>query len=852
VYGILLTAALAAAQQLPAYAEEEHRFAIQGTDTGHAIQELGNQAGVQIFASSEDLAGKHLHDVTGVMSTEAAFTTLLTGTGLAHRYVGDHIIALLKDTADTPADTAVASNSTVTATVNDGSTGSSDQSRFRLAESAPESPAGGAAAVPANGGQTSEKEAVHLEEVLVTAEKKSERLQDVPVPVSVLNTDVLAENNQTLLRDYFSLIPGFNVTPNFVQTQNLAIRGVTTGGLNTPTVGVVIDDVPFGASTGSHGDFVPDIDPGQLERVEILRGPQGTLYGANSMGGLIKFVTVDPSTDALAGRIEAGVNHVVNGTQPGYNVRGSANIPVSDTLAIGASAFSRQDAGYIDNPIVRQHGINREQTEGARLSALWRPADSISLKLSAMYQQSEADGLSEGDIRPGLLQQDYLVGSGRYDGSVQAYSAILKAKLGGVSLTSLSGYNVNEQKPGIDETFIFGSAAANAFGLAAAGAPYLSGDRVAKFTQELRASMPIGQRFEWMVGGYYTHEHDTGYFNVAAEDLATGRFAGSYWYYEQGLDTFEEYAGFTDLTFHVTDSFDIRLGGRESRYNIDLAPPVQTGPYIQGGRLVSPAEQSSADDFTYLVTPSLKVSPNLMIYARFASGYRPGTPNLPAHAVPRESSPDKTTNYEIGAKGDFYDNVFSFDTSVYYIDWSDIQLQLRDPITEFVFYANGSRAKSQGVELSLTARPASGLSISTWFDYDDAVLTEPFPSNSPSYGAAGDRLPLSSRYSGNLSLEQEFHLRGDVSGFAGATASYVGSRIGTFGTTDAPERQYYPAYTKFDLHAGLKYDSWTVNAYANNVTDKRALIGGGIGYFPPYAQVYITPRTVGISATKSF
>src|SRR5262249_41620895 len=156
--------------------------------------------------------------------------------------------------------------------------------------------------------------------------------------------------------------------------------------------------------------------------------------------------------------------------------------------------------------------------------------------------------------------------------------------------------------------------------------------------------------------------------------------------------------------------------------------------------------------------------------------------------------------------------------------WTDLQIQLRDPVSQFVYNTNGSAAKSQGVELSVGIRPFRGFTASAWVDYDDAALTTPFPANSPTHGASGDRLPLSSRYSGNLSLEQSFPLAPKWVGFVGAQASYVGNRIGVFGAE--PERQYFPAYTKTDLHAGVKDDSWTITTYVNNVGDTRALING--------------------------
>jgi outer membrane receptor protein involved in Fe transport len=220
-----------------------------------------------------------------------------------------------------------------------------------------------------------------------------------------------------------------------------------------------------------------------------------------------------------------------------------------------------------------------------------------------------------------------------------------------------------------------------------------------------------------------------------------------------------------------------------------------------------------------------------------------------------EFKPDKTQNYEIGVKADAFDHLLSFDASAYYIDWKDIQLSLVGPPPLYVGYiANASRAKSQGVELSIASRPLQGLTLNGWFAWNDAKLTEAFPSTSYTYGASGDRLPYSARYSGNLSAEQDFPLANRWTGFIGGSVSYVGDRKGEFNSPPPtpPERQDYPAYVRTDLRAGAKYDSWTVNLYANNVADKRGLLSGGIGDFPSFRFIYIQPRTVGISVIKSF
>jgi iron complex outermembrane recepter protein len=702
--------------------------------------------------------------------------------------------------------------------------------------------------------QDAEPPSAPTEEVLVSAQKREERLQDVPVPLSVLQASDLAEKNQVRLREYFSSVPGFNAMPNFAATQNLSIRGVTTGGLTTPTVGVTIDDVPFGASSGAHGNHIPDLDPSDLVRVELLRGPQGTLYGANSMGGLVKFVTIDPSFDEYSGRAEAGISNVHNGDGAGFNIRGSANIPLADVLAVRVSGFSRQDPGYIDNPSLNKSGVNEVEAEGARFSALWKPAEDMSLKLSALYQNINTGGLDEVvDSGTGSLEQNYIPGVGKLDSTIQAYSALFKAQLGGTELTSLTGYNVNETFNSLDFSFAFGGAVEAEYGPGVSGAPYYSNDEVRKFSQEVRLAVPIGSRIEWLVGGFYTRETDRSNFYVTGMDVSAGRDVAEYWRLTQlgdEADEYQETSAFTTITYQVTDRFDVQVGGRQSHIKSSLGSTIQTGPFIGAAPQIDPRAESSGDAFTYLLTPRFRVTPDFMVYARFASGYRPGTPNFDIPGVARQSNPDKTKTHEIGAKVDFLDRRLSVDGSIYYIDWSDIQIQLTDPGSRLVFNTNGSGAKSEGLELTVTAHPTSSLSLSAWAAYNNARLTEAFPANSNSFGVPGDKLPLSSRYSGHVSLQQEFPLWNDVTGFAGGVVSYVGERTGVF--TNSADRQIFPDYTKTDLRAGIIYDSWRASFYVNNVTDERALINGGTGYFYPPAHIYITPRTLGLNVTKTF
>jgi iron complex outermembrane receptor protein len=824
---------------------------------GPALQTLAKDRGFQVVYESDQINSLRTQGASGDLTSEEALTQLLSGTGLTYRFFDDDAVSILPVKSPRP---APGSQTTTAAPGADNGkeVKRSSSDSFRLAQTTQGSSGSDSSVEKAKESVQDSSKRVQIEEIIVTAQKRNERQQDVPVPVTAISGAMLTEQNQLRIQDYSTSIPGLSATPRIQSSLILAIRGITTGPTN-PTVGVTVDDVPYGSSTSNGGGaVVPDIDPGDLERVEVLRGPQGTLYGANSMGGLLKFVTVDPSTDALHGRVQLGTNTVRNGAELGYNVRGAVNVPVNDVLAIRASGFTRQDPGYIDNVLTGQRGVNETRVSGGRLSALWRPVETVSLKVSALYQKTEGDGSSDVD-RPtsqptpgyvlpplGDLQQSYTRNSGAYDRQIQAYNATLTAKWGGVDFTSVSGYNVNQFADSFDASYQLGGATQAVYG--AGGAPIFSSNKTGKFTQEVRASSSIGQHLDGLLGGFYTHENSTYEQNAFAVDPVSGAVVA------RALtlsfpSTYQEYAAFADLTYHFTDRFDVQVGGRESKIR-QSSSQSETIP-LAGitTPILSPEVDSDANAFTYLVTPRFKLSSDLMVYARLASGYRAGGPNLtPGGPIPRQFDPDKTRNYEIGVKGEFLDRALSVESSVYYIDWQKIQLSLVDQVGYFV---NGSAARSEGVEFSVDSRPSAlpGLEVSGWVVWNEAALTENLPPNGV-VGLAGDRLPYSSRLSGNASVEQSFALTRSVTGFAGGTVSYVGDRKGVF--TFTGPRQDLPAYANTDLRVGVRFDSCTLNLFATNVFDRRAVVAGGAGDSPPFAFTVLQPRTVGVSIAKVF
>jgi outer membrane receptor protein involved in Fe transport len=838
---------LAAIQPADAQSKD---FNVPAQPATTAIPELARQAGIQILVSEPLVRGKRLAAVTGPHSINEALAILLQGTGL---------IATSKDGATYTVTLSTSISTSNAAADNAKEVGKKSSRDFRVAEvdqgqTANASSVGGQ---PSNT-QISGSPSTGLAEIIVTAQKRSERLQDVPVPVTTLSAQSLLVSNQLRIADYFTQVPGLNFSPDAFGGPQISIRGITSGGFANPGVGIVVDDVPFGSSTGlGGGQLVPDFDPSDLERIEVLRGPQGTLYGASSIGGLLKYVTVDPTTGAFSARVQIGLSSVQNGAELGYNVRAAVNIPLSDTLAARASAFTRIDPGYIDDPALSQRGVNKAVVEGGRLSVLWAPIENVSLKVNAVIQHSALEGSAFAEVQSGLrnLQRDdALPGLGGYVNDNQFYSATLKAKLGKFDLTSVSGYNIDKHSDSSDLTFLYGSIGFPPPANASSATDYF---RTSKFTQEIRLLTPTGERVEWLAGLFYTREANPDDVTYYYANLAPpGSIVGTA-LYGTFPTTFAEYAAFTDLTFHITDRFDIQFGGRESQnrqsyWSYTGGPLNGSGPPI-----VTPKLDTKDHAFTYLVTPRLKLSPDVMLYARFASGYRPGGPNSnSASSVPPSYRSDSTNNYELGAKADAFDHKLSFDASLYRIDWRNMQILLLDPAGAG-YTSNAGKAKSQGVELSVQAVPLPDLSVKAWVAFSEAVLTQSFPAASLAYGVVGDSLPNSSRFSGNVSLDENFGLPNSVSSFVGASVSYVGDRQGQFQSLvlGQPQlRQSYPGYARIDLHGGIQYQSWTMNVFANNVANKRGILVGGADAISAGVNPvdYIQPRTIGLSVVKTF
>ncbi|MBX3704070.1 MAG: TonB-dependent receptor [Steroidobacteraceae bacterium] len=739
----------------------------------------------------------------------------------------------------------------------------------------------GAAAAMAEEGST------RLGEVFVTAQKRTQALADIPMSVSVVSGEALERMQADNFQDLVSLIPGLSITSSTRGVTRISLRGINTGGVAS-TVGVYVNDVPFGSSSGlANGAILSgDFDTFDLARVEVLRGPQGTLYGASSLGGVIKYVANEPSLDGFEARLQATTENV-SGGDLGYSAAGVLNMPLSDTIAIRASGFYRFDDGFIDsignnpipalqNPAVNivsgsriEKNLNSLDTYGARLSALFRPSDTLSVNLTAMFQNIESDSSDAFEANATTHAPLYggLVAS-RYhpeftDIEYRVYSATVDWDLGGATLQSVTSWGEFKQEFQRDYairlslsqllTFLFSDPVTAQPPLSAILTQTTATD---KFTQEFRLVSGQNQPFEWLVGVYYTEE-DSGIDPQTISAVSAGTETPAPGFpvlaNAQLLSSFEEMALFANATWHVTDRFDLSFGARLSE-NRQKASQVLDGLLV-GGLTVFDDVKSSESPFTYSFSPRFQLTDNTSVYARVATGYRPGGPNvLPAGAppgTPGSYDSDELTSYELGLRTQSESGAFSLDAALYYLDWKDIQLLA--VVNNVGLNANGGTATSKGLEFTATARHPSGLRFALNGAYTDAYLTQ--DTHPVVGGLDGDPLPWVPEWSLGLTADYEWTVFGDATAYVGGKIAFTDDRTADFNNRAGGVIRTADSYTTVDLRAGVDMGSWYVELFGKNLTDERGvndLIAPGTYPNGAIGLGVIRPSTVGLSVGARF
>lgn len=718
--------------------------------------------------------------------------------------------------------------------------------------------AAGLAAAQASA-QDAEAAANEGETILVTAQKRSQELIEVPQSVTVVTGAELEDQHADTFQDYLKLVPGLQLDQSRAGQGRLILRGVNTDGVAS-TIGVYMDETPFGSSSGlvNAAVLAGDFDTFDLERIEVLRGPQGTFYGASSLSGVLKFVTVEPSTSGLEVRGRVGVETTHGGEASGYGNL-VVNVPLSEMAAFRASGFYRSIGGFIDSVGAGdsdvEKNINGSKSYGGRASLLVRPSDTIDLRFTAVIQNIDADqpSLVESDfeslemLNGGYTQSQFVPSFS--DLRYRVYNATANFDLGFGTLTSSTSYGTQKQDLRTDYTFALSPLVATF-----AGPNEFFQDQSTdseKFTQELRLAGESAL-VDWLVGLYYTDEQGLIEQDfIAVSPGTTTPIAGlptlGYALIESD---YREAAAFANLTWHLADRFNLDLGGRYSD-NKQSAHQVTDG-LLAGGFLDLPVFESKEDVFTYSVAPRFELSDNASIYARVASGFRPGGPNVLSPGQPLSQATydsDSLTNYELGLKAQTGDRRFGVEIAVFHIDWNDIQLLASDE-NGFNFNANGGGAKSDGVEFAATASPTPGFDLSANAAYTNARLT----TDTEIGGLDGDKLPFTPEFSASLNGDYSFAVGDGVEAHFGGSLRYVSEQKGSFNT--AYDQRTIPDYAVVDLSARVDFGQFDLELYVKNLNDSsgRTSITGTtvFGGFPLYpggaiATGVLRPRTVGLA-----
>jgi outer membrane receptor protein involved in Fe transport len=699
-----------------------------------------------------------------------------------------------------------------------------------------------------------------LEEIVVTATKRgAENLQTIPIAITAISQAELLATGAKEFEDYARSVPSLSFVDAGPAFKTYVIRGINATGTGVATVGQYVDDVLI------TGDLrQPDLRLYDIQRIEVLRGPQGTLYGSGSLSGTIRTITNPPDPSGYHADIIANVSNTDHGGG-NYNGAGTLNAPIGDRVALRATVYDDHESGYIDNVRLGTKDVNAEHTWGARAALLVNIDDATKLTANAFYQSTKTDGRNivdkaDGDL--GRYNTDQYVHD-PFSSELKIYNLDLNHNFGWATLNFSTSYLDRADDNKFDSTLFDLSFGPTFFtdvvGLSTANALTDQADTTKYFTNELRLASQLGGRVEFVAGIFQQHIQTTfdtlvattnasGYLNVPLEPVF-GQF--------QAHST-EQYALFGEVSYKFTSQLTGLIGAR-AFYADESDDLNSTHPF---GGFSPPVATPTLYSHAHKVTPkaylSYQVTPDAMVYASISQGFRIGGGNL-ANVMPlppedRTYEPDSLWNYEVGAKTAWLDHRVIANTSLYYIDWSNIQVSdFTDDTNALTFIANAGKARVYGAELEVEARLTRDFMIGGTLALIEAQLTEDQPSTNAQFaGHAGDLFPNVPQVSGSVFAQYSHPISAAIEGFARIDYSYTGRQGTQFSPTN-PIYNVVPAYNLLGARVGVRSNHWEsalfgrnlLNAYAVNILEEASNL-------TPRSVVPLQPLTVGVEFRYHF
>jgi outer membrane receptor protein involved in Fe transport len=754
------------------------------------------------------------------------------------------------------------------------------------------------------------------DEIIVTAQKRAENLQDVPMAVTALGTEKLDELQVTDFDDYAKFVPSISYQSAGPGFANVYFRGVASGenanhSTSLPSVGTYLDEQPITTITGALDIHVFDI-----ARVEALAGPQGTLYGASSQAGTVRIITNKPDTSGFYGEANVELNKVSHGGW-GYIGEAFLNAPISSSAAIRVVGWYKKDAGYIDNipgsftfptsgivfdndPFVEDN-YNDVETWGGRAALQIDLDDNWTVTPQIMGQKQTSHGIFAEESGLDELQVQQFNPEVFTDKWIQA-SLTIQGKIGNFDITYAGAY-LRRQIDGESDYIDYGYFYDALFGygsywydndgvLIAPNQLIVSDDSFSKQSHELRIASPADKLLRFIGGLFFqrqTHNIEQHYIIPGIiDDFEIIGHPDNIWLTKQ-LRVDRDYAIFGEVSFDFTDQLTATLGGRLYRYKNSLVgffgyqnPGYSSNPIYacQGPPIVDDSPCTNLDKvtsdngFVPRVNLTYRINDDALVYATYSRGFRPGGINRRGTLPPYQA--DIIDNYEFGFKTEWADRKLRINGAVYWLDWTDIQLSFlgANGLTEV---RNAGNARVRGAELDVLIRPTRGLSISLGGAYNDAEITEDFclianedfdcttPANNALLAPAGTRLPITSKFKGNALARYEFPI-GEWQGHVQGALTHEGRRTSDLRLFERELVGDIESYTTVDLTAGVEIGNLSAELFVKNLFDVNGQVGrfvnclettcgdpeGVTAIGGKFYTFVIQPRTVGLRVGTKF
>lgn len=750
-----------------------------------------------------------------------------------------------------------------------------------------------------------------LEQVVVTAQKRQENLQDVPLSVQAFGTQKLEELHIDDFEDYAKYLPSVSFTtlgPGF----SLAyFRGVASGENNNhsgpqPSVGMYLDEQPITTIQGSL-----DIHLYDIARVESLAGPQGTLYGASSQAGTIRIITNKPDPEKFDAGYDLEVNSVTNGSA-GYIGEGFVNLPLSEAAAIRLVGWYREDAGYIDtvarerifptsggciinsndppagcvaSPNRAKNHQNDVQTYGGRAALRIDLNENWTVTPALMAQDQKAGGTFAYDPHVGDLKLARYYPENSKDRWWQA-ALTVEGRISNFDLVYAGAYLNRDDVVNSDYSdyaFFYDECCGyGAYWTDDDGNPlpdpsqYIHGtDGYTRQSHELRLSSPQENRWHFVAGLFWQHQqHDIFQryqINGLADSLSVTGWPDTIWLTNQERND-RDRAVFGEFTFDITDKLSATAGFRRFRnenslkgffgfnanYSVNYGEALcfSAEPF-NGSPCTNLDDEVTESDTIWKGNLTYHFDDDRMVYVTYSEGFRPGGINRNGTVPPYKA--DYLKNYEFGWKTMWAGNRLRLNGALFMEQWDDIQFSFLPPSgAGLTVIRNAGKAGIRGVEADLTWAATEGLTLSGGLSWVDAQLTEDYVPNPDEPPAArdGDQLPITPRFKGNVTARLVFPV-GDFDAFAQGAVVYNGSSWSDLLAADREILGEQDAYTIADFSAGLSRGSYTFQLYINNAFDERAQLftfaqcTTGVCGVNPYI-ITNQPRTYGLKFGQRF